>query len=402
MNKADNTLLKKTIIILLAFIGFLTTIELARVYYNANFDRFAAPSFCSINSFINCDDVARTIHSQFFGVPLAYWGMFFYLFILMLVFADKLKQIKFLGFLEVFKNPYSYIATLGIISFLISMALAGVSLFEIHKICILCVFTYFLNLLIALFAIDYQAGLLASFKASIKDFIDALKIKKYLITAVILAIIASGVLTYTTMSNVFTPQVVRFNNIKEFMSYKSNPYKVTGNILGDEDADFTVYIYTDYRCPICRIYNIITHKAAKELGGFEIVHKNLPLDNTCNPNIKRPFHEGSCMLSRYAIAAEKQNHFWDMNSQIFEQQPKTEEDILKMAETLGLNTTELKKDANSKETKKRLNDEIAEATKLGIDGTPTIVIDNQLYVGIKPYKDLKDILLKAGAFERQK
>lgn len=400
MNKADNTLLKKVIIILLAFIGFLTTIELARVYYNANFDRFAAPSFCSINSFINCDDVARTIHSQFFGVPLAYWGMFFYLFILLLVFSDKLKQVKFLKFLEVFKNPYSYIATLGIISFLISMTLAGVSLFEIKKICILCVFTYFLNLLIALFAIDYKTGLWASIKTSIQDFIDALKIKKYLITFVILALVAIGALTYTTTTNIFTPQVIRFNNIKEFMSYKTNPYKVTGNTLGDEDADFTVYIYTDYRCPICKIYNIITHKAAAQLGGFEIVHRNLPLDNACNPNIKRPFHEGSCMLSRYAIAAEKQDHFWDMNSQIFEQQPQSEEDILEMAKSLGLNTEKLKKDANSNETKKRLSEEITEATKLGIDGTPTIVIDNKLYVGIKPYKELKDILLKAGAFER--
>lgn len=402
MNKADNALLKKIIIILLAFIGFLTTIKLAEVYYNVNFSRFATPSFCSINEFVDCDGVARTIHSQFFGVPLAYWGMFFYLFILMLVFVDKLKQIKFLSFLEVFKNPYSYIAALGIISFIISMALAGVSLFEIRKVCILCVFTYFLNLLIALFAIDYHAGLIASFKVSIKDFTDALKIKKYLITSIILVPIALGALTYTNMSNVFTPQVIRFNNIKEFMSYKSNPYKVTGNILGDKDEEFTVYIYTDYRCPICKIYNVITHKAAKELGGFRIVHKNLPLDNTCNPNIKRPFHEGSCMLARYAIAAEKQDHFWDMNSEIFEKQPRSEEDVLEMAKTLGLNTAELKKDANSKETKKRLSDEIAESTKLGIDGTPTIVIDDNLYVGIKPYKELKDILIKAGAFERQK
>lgn len=399
MKKAE--LLKKIVIVLLAFIGFLTTIELAQVYYNANFNHFAAPSFCSINSFINCDDVARTTHSQFFGVPLAYWGMFFYLFILMLVFVDKLKQIKFLKFLEVFQNPYAYIASLGIISFLISMSLAGISLFEIKKICILCVFTYFLNLLIALFAIDYQEGLLASFKTSIKDFISALKIKKYLVTAVVLALVAAGCLTYTTMTNIFTPQVIRFNNIKEFMSYKENPYKVTGNILGDKDAEFTVYIYTDYRCPICKIYNIITHKAAKQLGGFVIVHKNLPLDNTCNPNIKRPFHEGSCMLARYAIAAEKQNHFWDMNSEIFEQQPETEEDVLELAQDLGMNPDKLKKDANSKAVKKQLSDEIAEATRLGLDGTPTIVIDDQVYVGIKPYKELRDILIKAGAFERK-
>ena len=47
----------------------------------------------------------------------------------------------------------SYIAVLGIVSFAISMTLLGLSLFEIKKLCILCAFTYILNLFIGLIAI---------------------------------------------------------------------------------------------------------------------------------------------------------------------------------------------------------------------------------------------------------
>ena len=82
------------------FIGILTTIELAVIYYNANFDEYALSSFCSVNSFIDCDGVAKTPDSQFLGIPLAYWGMFLYLFVGIMLFADKLKNTK------VFKVPH--------------------------------------------------------------------------------------------------------------------------------------------------------------------------------------------------------------------------------------------------------------------------------------------------------
>lgn len=394
--------LKKILILFFAFIGFLTTIKLALIYYDSNFNPYALPSFCSVNSFIDCDGIAQTIHSQFLGVPLAYWGMGLYLFVLFLVFVDKLKEIKFLGFLNVFKSPFAYISSLGYISFAISMILASVSIFEIKKICILCLFTYFLNLCIAITATDFEAGVSESFKVSIKDFMDALKIRKYLISFLALMILTSSVLAYTTLSFCFTPQVKRYKAITKYAEMKTNPFRVSGNVLGDANAKMIVYIYTDYRCPICRAYNVITHRAAQELGGFQIIHRNLPLDDACNKNIPKPFHEGACMLAKYSIAAENQGRFWDLNSELFEKEPKNEDAVLKLAKSMGFDTIKLRKDAESIKTKEILNKDIDNAVELGIDGTPTIVINGKVYQGIKPYYELRDILIKAGAFERKK
>lgn len=399
----DVYLLKKIFILVFALIGFLTTIKLAMIYYDANFNPYALPSFCSINKFIDCDGVAQTRESEFLGIPLAYWGMFLYIFIIFLLFVDKLKQIKLLKFLEVFKNPLAYISAIGFISFSISMILACVSVFEIKKLCILCVFTYILNLFIALIATDFKAGVLESFKLSFKDFIDALKVKKYLISFIILALLGSSVLAYTALSYCFTPQIRRYNEMKQYEKMENNnPFKVDGNILGDKDGKLTVYIYTDYRCPICRIDNVMMHQLANELSGFQIIHKNLPLDMTCNKNIPQPFHEGSCMLAKYSLAAEEQGHFWDFNSAIFEKQPKDEAEVLTLAKTLGLNVDELKAAAKAPAISEQINKDINRATELGINGTPTMVINGKLYVGIKPYYELKDILLKAGAVERKK
>lgn len=395
-----NEFKKKIAIAILAVIGIFTTIKLALIYYDANFNPYALSSFCSVNEFIDCDGVAKTAESQFFGIPLAYWGMFLYAFMIFMLFVEKLKNVKFLKFLEVFKNPLDYIASLGVISFAISMILLCVSLFDIKKLCILCAFTYVLNLLIGLIATDFKnGGLVKSFKQSVFDFIDAVKIKKYLVAFIAVMLVASSVLTYTTISFKFAPQAKRQLEFKEFIHHK-NKYKVTGNILGDKDAKIIVNTYTDYRCPICSAHNIMMHKLAKELKGIKIVHHNLPLDMECNGYLTQPFHQDSCMMARYGMAAEKQGKFWEMNTVLFDEQPKNEAAVIKLAETLGLDIDKLQEDANSSEISKKLHDEIKDAYKKGFEGTPSTMVNKDVYVGIKSYKEYKEWLIKSGAKQR--
>ena len=208
---------KKISIAAIALVGIITTIKLAIIYYSANFDQFALPSFCSINEFIDCDGIARTTESQFLGIPLAYWGMFYYAFVFVMLFADKLKNIKLFKFMEVFKNPLDYIASLGLFAFIVSMILLCLSLFDIKKLCILCAFTYILNLAIGCVATDFQnGGFVHSIKQSVQDFLDAIKIKKYLIAFIAVMAVAVGFLTYTRVTFKFAPQVKRQMEFKEF------------------------------------------------------------------------------------------------------------------------------------------------------------------------------------------
>ncbi len=392
---------KKLAIMLIAFVGFLTTIKLALIYYDANFNPYALPSFCSVNEFIDCDGIARTTESQFFGVPLAYWGMFLYLFIMFLIVADKLKNFFLFKFCEVFKNSLDYIAVLGVFSFAISMLLLVLSLFEINKLCVLCAFTYVLNLLIGLIAIDYKnGGLVKAVKQSIQDFVDAIKVKKYFIAFSIVVLIAVGGLSYTSASEIFAPQLKQKHEFGEFIDAKTNKYAVKGNVLGDKEPAFTVYIYTDYNCPICGPFDIMIHKAVKELKGFNVVHVNLPLDMECNSHLSNPFHEGSCRMARYSMAAEKQGKLWDMDAKLFEKHPASDEEIIAIAEKLGLDTDKLKADANSPETFDAVKKSVNDAYASDINATPTMVINGKKYVGIMGYSQLKKLLEENGAKSR--
>ena len=197
---------KSASIIILVVIGFVLSIELAKIYYSANFDQYALPSFCSISDFVDCDGVAKTTESQFLGVPLAYWGILLYSFILLLMGADKLKNIKLFKFMEVFKNKYHYIASLGLISFVISMILLCVSLFGIKKLCLLCACTYVLDLLIGLVAVvGIKGSFFGAIKQSFLDFMEALKPIPYRVAFVVVMACACGFLGWTYTSAKFSP-----------------------------------------------------------------------------------------------------------------------------------------------------------------------------------------------------
>lgn len=387
---------KNLAITVLALLGLGLAIKLAFIYHIANYDKYALSSFCSINDFIDCDGAAKTNTAQFWGIPLAWWGIFFYIVILFLTFVDKLKNVRFLSFLSVFKNPMSYIGTLGVTAFLVSMILAGISLFGIHKICILCVATYFLDFIIALIATDGKfKNILLAFKTTFVDFFEGFK--TYPKTAITLFIIAITFLAYSGVTLSFVPHIKQRKELVKYMKMKHNPYRVKGNLLGVENADVVIELYSDYVCPHCYINNIMIHKAVKEFTNIKVIHHNYPFDKVCNPYIRVNMHPNACFMSRAALASRNQGNYWEMSSLLYENQPKKLEDLLKLVEKLSFDKEKFLEDFNSDDVSKEIETELSQGESLEIDATPTMYINGEQIVGVKPYFKLKEILIKHGA-----
>lgn len=388
---------KKTFYIqILSLIGLALAIKLSFIYYNANYNKYALSSFCSINDFIDCDGVAKTIYSQFLGIPLSYWGIFLYLTVLFLTIVDKLKSIRFLKFLEVFKTPYAYITFIGILSFAGSLVLAFISLGLIKKLCILCFITYFLDLIIALIASDCSIkNVLDSFKTTFVDFIEGAK--KYRKTFIVLSLAVVSFLSYSGITLNFVPNVKVTKSLMKYRKIKYNPYRVSGNELGNPDGNVVIELYSDYVCPLCYINNIMLHQAVKEYKNLKIVHHNYPFDKECNPYLTFNVHPKACFMSRAAIAAKNQGNYWEMSSLLYENQPKNFEEVLKLAEKLNFDKKKFFDDMDSKTTLDMLSKEIENGQNLNIDATPTMIINGVTYVGVKPYFKLQGILEKHGA-----
>ncbi len=406
MDKRD---LQKTILIsMFVFVALCVTIDLAVIYYNANFDRYAMPSFCSVSEMIDCDGVARTTESQFFGVPLAYWGMFLYSFIIMLLASDKLKKIPFLKFLEVFKNKFHYIASLGLIAFIISMGLLCISLFGIKKICVMCAVTYVLDLGIALIAVKgIEGGFIGAIKQSWKDFVDALKPIPYRIAFIVVMLCACGFLGWTFTTAKFSPALKFKREYGEFTKSTVNKYAIKGNVLGSDAKDAVVIgIYSDYLCPMCSVFNIMLHKVAQDFENVRVEHHSMPLDTACNKYLQQEFHQGSCIMAQYAEAAHIQGKFWEVNSLLFEKKPTSEMEILDLLKNSGfdLDMAKLEKDAHSKAVKAIIQKDIDYAVANEQIGTPSMKLGDTFEMGIPKggYPALKQMVIENGGKPKNK
>jgi len=377
---------KNLILWILIVAGVICTLDLTYIFFKVNLNLSAEPSFCSVNSFVDCDGVAKTNYSAFLGIPLALWGLILYSLFTFLMIAPKLDK-KFPNkIFALFKNPYSYIASFGLLSFCISICLAILSIFEINKICLMCFVTYFIDLFIALVAKTPKSFFVTDIKNTIKDFLEG--VKKYTALFIIVVFAGFSALYYLNTSNILSPNMTIQNPYEEYYKMEKNIYATKGNILGHQDGPIKVYVFSDFLCPHCKIANIMSHKLAKENNKVQIFHINFPLDSSCNKYITNNMHPGACVLASYAIASKKQNKYWDMTSLIYDNSPNSEEALLKLAKENNFDIEKLKKDVNSKEVQEELLTQIDFAIKTNINATPSFMISDIKYEGAMPYDEL--------------
>lgn len=139
------------------------------------------------------------------------------------------------------------------------------------------------------------------------------------------------------------------------------------------------------------------HQAAKEFKNIKVIHYNLPFDTSCNKTISFNMHPGACQMARAAIASKKQGNYWGMGALLYEKQPQNIKEILELAKELNFDLNKFENDMNSAETIIELQNDIDKANGLGINGTPTTYINGDKKVGVMPYYEMKELLIKYGA-----
>ncbi len=389
---------KRIIITILAIIGLALSIELCIVYYNANFAIDATPSICAISDKMDCDSVAKTSYSQFFGVPLALWGVLLYLFFLFMTYVDKLQNIKGFGILKVFKNPSSYIFCIALVSFIISMILGCISVFKIDSICVFCFMTYFVDLLITISAKTKGVSISNEIKTSFSDFISALKDGKNVFWFVLILLLFISILVYTSVSNILTPQIAKMKQFEQY--FKLYDSEVEKNIMGPKDADIVINEYMDFNCGGCFFSQLYLHRLVSEFENVKVIQRIIPLEKECNHNMRFDGHKGSCLKAKYALAAAKQNMYWQMADVLFNEAPDSEKEIIEEARLLDLDIKKLKEDANSEQVKNEIQEMIKYADSQDITGTPTFVIGVNKKIGINSYGEFKKYIIEQGGKEK--
>ncbi len=160
-------------------------------------------------------------------------------------------------------------------------------------------------------------------------------------------------------------------------------------VKGSDDAKVTIVEWSDFQCPFCgRV--MPTLKQIEETYGKDvrIVFKQNPL----------PMHPNAPFAARAALAAQKQNKFWQLHDKLFEANNSQQPDALKkdkieqMARDLGLDMDLFNRDISSPEVSDILRSDQAQAAKLGANGTPHFFINGVRVSGAMPFESFKQVI----------
>lgn len=152
--------------------------------------------------------------------------------------------------------------------------------------------------------------------------------------------------------------------------------------IGPEDAKVTIIMAGCFKCQYTKQEVPVINKIMKNYEGkVRLFYKDFPISS---------LHADAPLASEAARCVLEQGKFWEYHEILFDNQDKTSIDDLKQyAAKLNLNTTQFNECLDNHKYKEAVNKEITEGIEAGIYGTPTIFINDQIFVGPKTYKELK-------------
>jgi protein-disulfide isomerase len=166
--------------------------------------------------------------------------------------------------------------------------------------------------------------------------------------------------------------------------------------LGRPDAPLTIVEFTDYQCPYCRRFHAETWPRLKhdyvDRGKVRFIVRDLPL----------AIHPAARRAAELAHCAGAQGGFWPMHDALLSSKANlSDEEVLRLARVLKLDARQLHGCVAADRYEPAIAHNEAEATTLGLYGTPSFVIGRRdgdgvtgvRLAGAQPY-DSFDALLK--------
>ncbi len=138
--------------------------------------------------------------------------------------------------------------------------------------------------------------------------------------------------------------------------------------LGEASAPVEIVLFSDFQCPFCARAATTVHKVYSERpDAVSIVFKQMPLTS---------IHPYAAAASLVSVFAAEKGKFWEVHDQMFSNQkelsPTYFEQILK---SLGAETDDLFDPINGQKYGVVVIEDIEDARKAGVEGTPSFYIN---------------------------
>jgi protein-disulfide isomerase len=142
-----------------------------------------------------------------------------------------------------------------------------------------------------------------------------------------------------------------------------------GQSVGPARAKVTMVEFMDYRCPPCRSLNGVVQAVIEKHPDLRVVFRHYPV-----------YKEPSVHDSQIAMAAGMQGKFKPMHDiLIAREEPVKDEELSSLCAQTGVDCARLQKDMRNPALMRTLRRTINAAMILGIQATPTFIINNHVY-----------------------
>jgi protein-disulfide isomerase len=158
--------------------------------------------------------------------------------------------------------------------------------------------------------------------------------------------------------------------------------------LGAVNAPVVVVEYGDFQCPYCRQFALGSESTLRqnyvESGKVRLVFRHLAF---IGPE--------SLEAAEAAECANAQGRFWDYHDKLFAAQGAensgafNRENLKRFAAELELDTTQFNSCLDSGQYQARVQQDVAEADRLGVNSTPTFFVNGQLVKNGSDYQELQ-------------
>ena len=167
-----------------------------------------------------------------------------------------------------------------------------------------------------------------------------------------------------------------------------------GYLIGKVDAPVKIMEFADFECPSCAGFATVTEPDVRtriiEPGLANLTYYDFPLTQ----------HRNTLAASNAAACADEQGKFWPMHDRLFQAQDEWNGEATdapkaffkRYAGEVGLDVAKWEACFDARKYQPRINANLADGLRRGVNSTPTFVIGNKLYAGMRSYDELKRIV----------
>jgi protein-disulfide isomerase len=354
----------------LALVGLAISLVLVRLHVRAH---AGFRSFCAISETVNCDRVAMSRWSVMLGLPVAVWGVIGYGFAAALAISGLLRRRAGATW------PAGALFAFGVVATLASAGLAVVSEFVIGAWCLLCIGSWATAL--ALLVVSWRACAPRGVGAAVRGDLAAVQAHPRRTAAAAIAVVGAIAIAAAVYPRYWAAAAPTEQPGAAAAPRPAAPASAADGTPAAQGS--TVVVYSDYECPYCARAHEETRLVLARRPDVRLVHRQFPLDASCNPAVKRTVHPTACGLARAGICAEAQGRLAEMDDALFRNQEKNRP-VRDLATDIGLDVPRFEACLDAPSTKERLSSDIAAGIRDGVRATPTYVVNGAARAGAFP------------------